>query len=322
MKCTMVNRMSIYTDLCKRMHGITVPIPIFYRDDLSIDYDAMQRLVAWYLDEGIGTFIFTYTFSQTGQLTTQENVEITRAVASVIGDRAVLIATTQGQSTDAVETVEQLAQAGAHGVFVMPFMSLIVAYDGNHYITFVRDIANQTSVPVLLNAYRSMSAPLDPMITVDAFEPLMACENFIGLKEDINLTSDYRARLVDTYDNRLAIVGGGMMRNYLQFHHLPHQSELGGVFNPKLALRLTTLLDEGRLSEAITLIEQGEQLTLPPCDVHWLSVNQIKFYALGFAPTWKMRPPVGTATQQEAQRLIQAMKTYPQVFPVDMIRHS
>ena len=77
--------MSVTTDLCQRIHGIVVPLPIFYRDDLSIDYESMQRLAAWYLDAGIETFIFTYTFSQISHLTAEENVQATRAIASVIG---------------------------------------------------------------------------------------------------------------------------------------------------------------------------------------------------------------------------------------------
>ena len=73
----------------------------------------------------------------------------------------------------------------------------------------------------------------------------------------------------------------------------------------------------GRLAEALGIIERLEQVSseLPGCDVYWLSAHQAMFYALGFAPIWKMRPVLGTATQQEAERLAAAMRNYPEIFP-------
>ena len=115
------------------------------------------------------------------------------------------------------------------------------------------------------------------------------------------------------------MIGGGILRNYLQFGHLPCQSELDGFFCPRRALRLAELITTGSLRQALAMIEEWERvLAKSPAEIPWQARNQVAMHTLGFASTYVVRPPLVTATEAQATSVADFVRKHPQVFePVD-----
>lgn len=301
-----------YQLLRHRIHGPTACLPIFFREDLSVDYESMGQYAAWLVDAGVPCTCMTHGYSQQGYITAQENLAITRTYASVIGDRAVFLAATLGELWDIQATIDALYATGAHGVFLLPPPA--VGSDGEAYVRFVCHVAHRTEVPLFVYGYGSSVQPVTPVLSAQVYEQLIEHDNFTGLKEDFNVAT-YRMELIRRYGDRLAMIGGGILRQYIQFHHYPCQSELAGFFDPHRALRIASLLNDGRYVDVLRMIEESEQASSEIYgDMYFIAVNQVIMYALGFAKTWRLRPPLVTATDAQAQKIIQSVKRHPEMF--------
>ena len=302
--------------LRRRFHGPTPPLPVFYRDDLSIDYEGMQRYVCWLIDGGIQSVCMTYFYSQMGFLTSEENLAITKAYAEAINRRAVFFASTLGETAAIEKSVVALCLAGADGVFVMQPVNMIAGWFVNRFVPWVDDICQSVKLPIMINAFPIPSDLTKPLISVDDLASLVTNNNFIGIKEDMN-SAAYRTQIAKRYDNRVVQVGGGVMRNYIQFNHLPCQSEMDGMFSPRRATRIKSLLDERQLFEALHLIEESElammgfSASLPP-----LARNQAIFYAMGFASSPKLRSPAISVTKEQLRQIVDNVSRFPQCFEI------
>ena len=304
--------MADYQELRNRIHGPTVCLPIFYADDLAVDLDAMARYGAWIRDAGIPCTCMTHGYSQMGYITAEENLQISRTYASVFGEQTVFLAATLGELWNIQETIDQHYAAGAHGVFILPPMA--ASQDGDAYTRFVCQTAERTDVPLFVYSYGSQAQPGTPMLPIRHYETLVEHDNLVGLKEDVNVAA-YRMQLIQRFGDRLAMIGGGTMRIYIQFHHYPCQSELDGFFAPRRALQITRLLDQKNYPEALRMVEQWE-LSRSDCHgvLNFLAVNQVIMYALGFARSWKLRPPLATATDEQAQHIMTFVEQHPELF--------
>ena len=301
-----------YAAIRHRVKGPCACLPVFYREDLAVDYPSLERYARWLVDAGIECVCLTHGYSQLGYVDEQENLQLTRLFAEAVGDRAVFFASTRGELPEALAVTEALYGAGADGVFVVP--PFAIGNSGPHYVRFLLELFRQTEVPILLNAYPTPANPAQPMIATADYEALVAHEQFIGLKEDVNVPM-HRMALIDRYGDRLAMIGGGLIRNYMQFYHYPCQSELHGFFNPRRALRFTGDLAAGRLREALEWIEAWE-LACSACGpgLEMLPRNQVIMYALGFARTWRLRCPQVVATAEQAEQTIDFVRQHPEIF--------
>ena len=289
-----------------------MPLPIFYGDDLSIDHAALERYTHWIAEAGIGSLCLTYSYSQLGFITASENLQITRVFAEAANGRAVCFASTRGEPLqDALPIVDELYGAGADGVFVMPPMAALES--GPDYARVLLELLQHTEAPILAMSFPTPSDHSTPLLSMDLIDRLVAHERFIGLKDDVNVPAQ-RLKLIDRYGDRLAIIGGGSVRNLMQFSHYPCQSELDGYFCPRRALRFSDAVTAGRLHEALAMIEQWEHVTGRPADIQWQTRNQVTCFTLGYASTYRMRPPLSTPTEAQAARVCEHVKAHRDVF--------
>ncbi|MEW6752066.1 MAG: dihydrodipicolinate synthase family protein [Candidatus Latescibacterota bacterium] len=304
--------MSAYDELRRRIAGPTVPLPMFYTVDGSVDYPAIERYVTWILDAGIRNTCLTYAYSQIGFLSADELSEVTRVVADAVGHRAVFIACTrEGTAAEGVAAVRELQRLGAHAAFVMPNL---MTEHGVLYRDHLRCVAAQAELPLLFVSYPSPGQPGKPNLAVADFDLLLEHETIVGLKEDNN-SVPYRLELVRRYGDRLCIIGGGVLRNYFHFHAHPGQGELDGMFHPARALHLADLLRGGRLQEALDLIDEQERAFADsPSSLYWLERNQAVMHVLGPAPTCTLRPPLQTPSRQHVEAVRTWVRRHPSCF--------
>ena len=310
--------MSHYDDVRNRIHRAVVPLPILYRDDLSVDHEGVAKFVSWHLEEGTKVFCLTFTFSQLDFVTPQEIVDLTRTVHEVVGDRAVFIPCTGGGPlSTTIEVLQQMEKIGAPAAFVhLPEFCLQNAGRcGELYVKYIRDAAKETALPLLAVALPvCLTGDKRPILTVELFEELCEEEQFIGIKDDIYIL-DNRMALSVKFRNRLAIIGGGMFTHYIFFHHHPNQGEFAGITNPKRGARLFELLDENNYLEVFRMMEESAAGGRPsPPGLHGLARNQVVFHAMGFAETYQTRSPIAPATEEQAKAIIEGMHESPTQF--------
>ena len=285
---------------------------MLYREDLSIDLVGIERYVAWILDAGMTNTCLTHGYSQIGYVTEAELIDVTRTIANVIGDRAVFIACTHLDSAPAtVALLRQIQELGAHAAFVMPEAD---GWPAAQYCEHLRSVAGTTDLPLLFVSNISPTAPGTANLGMPDYDSLVERKNIVGLKEDFN-NIPCRMELVRKFGDRLCIIGGGVQRNYMFFHHHAQQGELFGQFSPSSALRLVGLLEEERMREAIELIDRREcalQDSLAGLDN--LARNQVYMQHMGFSESWKLRPPLVSATEQQARDVIAQLGKYADVF--------
>ncbi|GAB3487396.1 4-hydroxy-tetrahydrodipicolinate synthase [Flexivirga sp.] len=89
-------------------------------DDGGLDLDGAQRLAAYLVDQGNDGILVNGTTGESATTTDQENVDVVRAVAEAVGDRAIVIAGVGTNDTaHSVAAARNLAAAGARAALIV-----------------------------------------------------------------------------------------------------------------------------------------------------------------------------------------------------------
>ena len=212
--------------------------------------------------------------------------------------------------------MQQMEAAGAHAVFVhLPEWCLQNAEGcGDLYANYIRAVARDTAVPLMATALRETGGGERPMLTTPILEALCDGGHFIGIKDDVYILG-HRLELIRKLGGRLAIIGGGMLRQYIFCHHHPCQGEFAGITNPRRGARYFELLDQNNYVDAMKMQEEDERAGgFGIAGLNSRARNHVMFYGMGFAETYLTREPIVAATAEQADAIIADMRTKPQVF--------
>ena len=305
--------MTIYEDFRQQISGAVVCLPILFRDDLSVDYAGIEEYTAWILDGGLTQTCLTYGYSMVGFVTPEELMAITRVIAGVVGDRGVFIGCTLGNSAmESATAVNGMQEIGVDAAFVMPNIN----YHGGGYRQFVHYVAGATDLPILFTDDPHFHIPLAANVSADDCESLLEHENIVGLKDDTRIDG-FRMALIRRFGERLCIIGPGTRRDYVFCHNYPQQANLDGYFSPSETLRFLGLLDEQKLFDALELVDRQEAAFR---DIHsipelaGLAANWVCLHTMGFGESWQVRPPMASATEEQAQGVSAVVRRHPDIF--------
>ena len=302
--------MNVYEQFRRKITGATVCLPILFRNDLSVDHAGIEKYLEWILDAGMTNMCLTYGYSQVGFVSADELMDITRTIANVVGDRATFITCTTGTApVETVATLRQMQELGAGAAFVMPNQ-----HGRGSFRDYLHFVAGETDLPLVFADDPAPYKLHTPTVSVADCQLLVERESIVGLKDDTSILG-FRDEVIRTFGERFCIIGAGSRRDYFSYHRYPQQSNLDGFFGPRGALRFLSMLDEGRLAEAMESIQQSEAAYRDrPADLEGLAINQVHMYALGFAETWRVRPPMVSATEEHVRQITEAMHRYPDIF--------
>ena len=94
--------------------GLGVALITPFKSDMSIDFEALERLVNYQLDNGADFLCILATTGETPCLTRSEKDEITRVVKSVVKGRVPLLKYCGGNNTRAV--IEEMKSSDWEGI--------------------------------------------------------------------------------------------------------------------------------------------------------------------------------------------------------------
>ena len=120
-----------------------------FRDDLSVDLDACQRLAAYLVEHGSDGLVVNGTTGESPTTTDHEQQQVVHAVVEAVGERATVVAGASSNDTlHAIERGRLAEKAGAHGLLVVsPYYNKPPQAGVLQHVTMV---AEAIDLPVML----------------------------------------------------------------------------------------------------------------------------------------------------------------------------
>jgi len=155
-------------NLKKNIEGIILPVPSFYKNNLSIDFDKLKRFLNFQIKRNIKNFYLASTASEFEFMSESERIEITKSVAMTIGKDKVLLAQPIGSGSILSQANEglKMMEVGASALVIKPqplkenanfFGSkyLSRSYSPNKhdqfYINYMNKIINLVKCPIIFH---------------------------------------------------------------------------------------------------------------------------------------------------------------------------
>ncbi len=92
-----------------------------FKEDLSIDYNALEKLVDWYIERGVSGLFAVCQSSEMHQLSLRERVELSSAVMKLSAGRVPVISSghISSSSDDQIEEIKAIADTGVDAVILV-----------------------------------------------------------------------------------------------------------------------------------------------------------------------------------------------------------
>lgn len=172
-------------------------------DSLDVDWDALERLIEWHIEQGTHAIVAVGTTGESATLSVEEHSQVIRAVVQISKGRIAVIAGTGANCTrEAIELTEAAKTAGADAcLLVTPYYNKPTQeglYQHFKAIAEAVDIAQ-----ILYNVPGRTACDMLPETVIR----LSALENIVGIKE---ATGDLAraAELIDQAPDNFAIYSG------------------------------------------------------------------------------------------------------------------
>lgn len=163
----------------EKLRGTGVALVTPFKEDLSVDYDALQKLLTFVLDGGVNYLVINGTTAESVTTTAEEKAEILRVVKQQVNGSVPLVYGIGGNNTQHV--LELLQTTDLEGITAI--LSVSPYYNKpsqqgiyQHYV----QIANASPVPVILY---NVPGRTGSNVTADTTLKLALHENIIGVKE-------------------------------------------------------------------------------------------------------------------------------------------
>lgn len=285
------------------LKGSMVALVTPLKTDLSLDWDALHKLVEWHIEQGTHAIVAVGTTGESATLDVDEHIQVIRAVVDQVAGRIPVIAGTGANSTrEAIFLTNRAKDAGVDAcLLVSPYYNK-PTQEGlyQHHLA----IAKAVDVPqILYNVPGRTAVDMLPEVVAR----LSKVKNIIGIKEAtgcLERLKDIQA-LVD--DDFLLYSGDDLTA--FDFMRLGGHGEISVTANvmPRQTARMCELIAEGQVEEARSIDEK----LLPLHKALFLEANPIPVKwavaELGLMQN-TIRLPMTLLDEQYQPELAQAMK--------------
>ena len=189
--------MSIFTGA-----GVALVTP--FKEDLSVDYDQLEKFIDFQIDNGTDSIIICGTSGEASTMSHDEQIEVVSACVSHVNGRIPVIAGAGANCTDeALNLAKRSEKAGADGLLVVtPYYNKATQKGLEEYYTTV---GNSVDIPIIMyNVPGRTGTNIQPATAVKIAKSV---DNIVAIKEasgDIGQV----ATLAALADGRLDIYSG------------------------------------------------------------------------------------------------------------------
>uniref|UniRef100_UPI00405700E3 4-hydroxy-tetrahydrodipicolinate synthase n=1 Tax=Agathobacter sp. TaxID=2021311 RepID=UPI00405700E3 len=284
--------------------GVAIVTPM--KDNEDVNYDKLQELIDFQIDNGTDSIIITGTTGEASTLSEEEHVEVIKAAVDFTKGRVPVVAGTGSNCTrTAVRLSQEAERVGADGLLIVTPYYNKASQAGlvKHY----SEIADNTKLPIIMyNVPGRTGCNLLPETVAELFK---SKENIVGLKEATgNMAQAYKNLLYT--DGKLDMYSGedGLVLPLLAMGGIGVISVWSNIA-PKQAHDLCDSFFKGDLATAQKL--QMEALPLVEalfCDVNPIPVKTaMNLMGMEVGP---FRGPLCEMNEANTAKLIKAMKDY------------
>lgn len=182
--------------------GVALITP--FKEDLSVDFDALIKLVNYNIDNGIDYLVINGTTGESGTITAEEKQEIIQVIINTNNSRLPLVLGVGGNNTGkVVEELKTRDFTGLDGILsVAPYYSK-PTQEG--FYQHFKTIAEATDLPIILyNVPGRTAKNMEPATTLRLAKDF---DNIVAVKEAGNNKQQYYTLLKDKPADFLIISG-------------------------------------------------------------------------------------------------------------------
>ena len=296
--------------LREKLRGPVVAMTTHFKDDYSLDLDAMVRLTEYYVEQGVPTVIVTGSTGEFGALTDEER----RAVQKTVIDTAqgsgmtVIAGVSDMASLKCIEHTKAAEEQGADGAMLTPPLA---ATNGggfpmlqHHYDV----VTSATEIGIVIYFSGAVMWQVQDIIAQPErmLDLVDSCNgNASGFKDGSGIFPFYRQHS-KLLKGKVATMGSAGMNYYLWGHEFGSPCFLTGLGNiwPKWEIEFYNHLEEGRRDEAVKIVTEKDLPYLAATvdtGRYWACVKALQ--EMVGLPGGKMRPPLAECTPAQREEL-------------------
>ena len=165
--------MSIFTGA-----GVALVTP--FKEDLSVDYDQLEKFIDFQIDNGTDSIVICGTSGEASTMSHDEQIEVVSACVSHVNGRVPVIAGAGANCTDeALNLAKRSEKAGADGLLVVtPYYNKATQKGLEEYYTTV---GNSVDIPIIMyNVPGRTGTNIQPQTAVYLAKNV---ENIVAIKE-------------------------------------------------------------------------------------------------------------------------------------------
>lgn len=165
--------MSIFT-------GAGVALVTTFKEDLSVDYDQLEKFIDFQIDNGTDSIVICGTSGEASTMSHDEQIEVVSACVSHVNGRVPVIAGAGANCTDeALNLAKRSEKAGADGLLVVtPYYNKATQKGLEEYYTTV---GNSVDIPIIMyNVPGRTGTNIQPATAVKIAKSV---DNIVAIKE-------------------------------------------------------------------------------------------------------------------------------------------
>lgn len=223
-------------DFRKQIVGPILSVPTCYRQDESLDFDGMRRVVELGIRNGSRIVTLTAGNSRYDQLNYDEIKDLTRFLIEAVGRRAITIAATGAWPTEqAVDYARFAEQTGAEALQVtMPKLEDSALVE--HFVA----IARATPAGIVVHGQPS----------IELLRKILKVDSVVAFKEEY--TTIYTLPLYREFGDRMTFFAGGEKARLLTYwpYGMRGYYSTFMTFAPTVAIQFWQAIDAGDMKRA------------------------------------------------------------------------
>ncbi len=284
--------------------GVAIVTPM--KDNLEVDYDKLEELVEFHIDNDTDAIIICGTTGESATLSMEEHRNtIKRCVEFVKGRIPVVAGTGSNNTATAIQHVKEAEEDGADAALIVTPYYNKATQKGlvNHYSM----IADETNLPIILyNVPSRTGTNIAPETVAELYKTK---KNIVGLKEATGNMAQ-ASKTMALCDGKLELYSGedGLVVPLMSIGAIGVISVIANI-----APRQTHDMVIDYLEGSGDIAVKAQFKALPLVDALFSEVNPIpvkKALNLMGKNVGSLRPPLCEMSEENAKILEQAMKDY------------
>lgn len=284
--------------------GVAIVTPM--KDNEDVNYDKLEELIEWQIEQGTDCIIIAGTTGESSTLTTEEHSKVIKEAVRMVNHRIPVVAGTGSNCTrEAVHLSKEAEEAGVDGLLaVTPYYNK--ATQGG-LIRYYTEIAEAVKLPIIMyNVPGRTGCNILPETAATLFRDV---ENIVGIKEATGSVAQ-ASKLMYLTDGRIDLYSGedGIVVPLMAIGAVGVISVWSNIA-PKDVHDMCAAFAAGDVAAARAIQLRAQPLV----DALFSEVNPIpvkKALNLMGQEVGTLRSPLTEMTEENAAKLAEAMKNY------------